>query len=60
MSKDIQKVALVDDHGLLNDMLAKIIGSFDGYSVILQASHGKELIDQLNTNNLHIIHQYTF
>lgn len=46
------KIALADDHALLNDMLAKIIGGFEGYAVTLQAANGKELIDQLQPDNL--------
>ncbi|MDR3715866.1 MAG: response regulator transcription factor [Puia sp.] len=46
------KVALADDHAMVNDALATIIGSFDGYKIMLKAINGKELIDQLQVNNL--------
>src|SRR6186713_599650 len=52
MKDRIIKVALADDHGLLNDALAKIINSFEGYSVIIQAGNGSELIQQLQADNL--------
>lgn len=41
------KVALVDDHHLLRNGLARIIDRFDGYSVVLEAGNGREFIDIL-------------
>jgi len=52
MNGKLIKIALADDHALLNDALAKIIGGFDGYTVVLQAANGKDLIEQLQEDNL--------
>jgi DNA-binding NarL/FixJ family response regulator len=43
-------IALVDDHILLRDALASAIDAFGDYKVTIRASHGKELISQLETN----------
>jgi DNA-binding NarL/FixJ family response regulator len=43
------KIALVDDHSLLRNGLAALVNSFDGYSVLFEASNGKDFIDQLQT-----------
>ncbi len=40
-------VALVDDHILLRNSLAKIINNFEGYQVIMEADNGKDFIEQL-------------
>lgn len=40
-------VALVDDHVLLRNGLARLIGSFDQYDVLFEARSGKDLIRQL-------------
>lgn len=40
-------VALVDDHVLLRNSLARIINNFDGFKVILEADNGRHFIDQL-------------
>lgn len=42
-------VALVDDHILLRNSLAKIINTFDGYKVLLEADNGQHFIDQIST-----------
>lgn len=52
MSEKAIKIALADDHTMLNDALAKIISSFEGFTVILQAENGNELIQQLREDNL--------
>ncbi|TAG12621.1 MAG: DNA-binding response regulator [Sphingobacteriia bacterium] len=44
-------VALVDDHALLRSGLVSIINGFDGFSVLLEAGHGKEFIDQVDIQN---------
>ena len=41
-SKKIQ-VAVADDHVLLRKALAKLIGSFDGFTVLFEADNGKEV-----------------
>ena len=41
-------VALVDDHVLLRNSLARIISNFPGYSVLFQADNGQHFIDQIS------------
>lgn len=41
------RVAIVDDHTLLRNALAKLIDSFEGYRVFFQAENGEELKDKL-------------
>jgi two-component system invasion response regulator UvrY len=41
------KVALVDDHVLLRNGLANLVQSFASYSVLFEAAHGRDLIEQL-------------
>lgn len=41
------RVAIVDDHTLLRNALAKLIDSFDGYRAFFQAENGEELKDKL-------------
>jgi two-component system, NarL family, invasion response regulator UvrY len=36
-------VAIADDHGLLRTALARLVNTFDDYTVILEAGNGKEL-----------------
>lgn len=45
MSKTRKKttVAIADDHGLLRTALARLVNSFEDYTVIIEASNGKEL-----------------
>ncbi|HEX2629201.1 MAG TPA: response regulator transcription factor [Chitinophagaceae bacterium] len=45
MAKTIRKitVAIADDHSLLRNALAKLINTFEGYSIILEADNGKDL-----------------
>jgi DNA-binding NarL/FixJ family response regulator len=42
-------VALVDDHVLLRSGLAKLIRSFGNYTVVLEASNGKDFIAHFKT-----------
>lgn len=46
------KVGLVDDHVILRKSLTVLIGMLQDFHVILQAGNGKELIDQLNDEQL--------
>lgn len=41
-------VALVDDHGVLRNALARVIDSYAGYKVIFEAKHGKEFLEKLD------------
>lgn len=45
MAKTIRKitVAIADDHSLLRNALAKLINTFEGYSIIFEADNGKDL-----------------
>lgn len=43
------QIAMIDDHKLLRNGLAKIINEFDGFEVTIQASNGKEFIEQIAT-----------
>lgn len=36
-------VAIADDHSLMRNALAKLIASFEGYSVLFEANNGKEV-----------------
>jgi DNA-binding NarL/FixJ family response regulator len=45
----IYNIAMADDHVLLRQGLAGIITSFGNYHIQLQASNGKDLIEQLKT-----------
>lgn len=49
MNKSFTHIALVDDHTLLRNGLAALVGSFEGYSVLFEAGNGKEFIEQLKT-----------
>ena len=41
------QIALVDDHRLFRSGMAALIGSFNGYNILFEAAHGKELIDNI-------------
>ncbi len=41
-NKKIQ-VAITDDHTLLRNALARLVNSFDGYTVLMEADNGKDL-----------------
>jgi two-component system invasion response regulator UvrY len=45
MAKPTRKitVAIADDHSLLRNALAKLINSFEGYSILFEADNGKDL-----------------
>lgn len=45
-TKKIQ-VAIADDHSLLRNALAKLIGTFEGYTVIFEADNGKDLRNKI-------------
>ncbi len=47
--KKIQ-VAITDDHTLLRNALARLVNSFDGYSVLLEADNGKDLRNKIIKN----------
>ena len=40
--KDI-RIGLVDDHKLIRKAIADTINCFEGYTVVLEADHGKDL-----------------
>ncbi len=42
INKKIQ-VAIADDHSLLRNALAKLINTFDGYYILMEADNGKDL-----------------
>lgn len=44
-------IALVDDHILLRNSLARIITNFEDYFVLFQADHGQDFIDQITKKN---------
>jgi DNA-binding NarL/FixJ family response regulator len=45
------KVALVDDHVLLLNGVSSIIDGFDGYKVVIKATNGEELIEELRISS---------
>lgn len=45
-------VAIADDHSLLRSALARLINTFEGYSIILEADNGKELCERIEKNIL--------
>lgn len=49
-SKKKITVAIADDHGLLRTALARLVNSFDEYTVIYEASNGKELKTKVQQN----------
>jgi two-component system invasion response regulator UvrY len=50
-NKKIQ-VAITDDHVLLRNALARLINAFDGYSVLLEADNGNDLLLKIGKNIL--------
>ena len=50
-SKKIQ-VAITDDHVLLRNALARLVNSFEGYTVLLEADNGKDLRSKIAKNIL--------
>ena len=49
MAKTVKKiqVAIADDHSLLRNALAKLISTFEGYTVIFEADNGKDLRNKI-------------
>jgi DNA-binding NarL/FixJ family response regulator len=45
-------IAIVDDHELLRNGLVSLISNLGSYQVLFEAGNGKELIEQLNPDNL--------
>jgi two-component system, NarL family, invasion response regulator UvrY len=45
-TKKIQ-VAITDDHTLLRNALARVVNSFEGYTVLLEADNGKDLRNKI-------------
>jgi two-component system, NarL family, invasion response regulator UvrY len=41
------QVAIIDDHNLLRTALARLVNSFEGYMVVLEANNGKDLRTQI-------------
>lgn len=50
-SRNIQ-VAIADDHSLLRSALAKLINTFEGYTVVMEADNGKDLTEKMVKNVL--------
>lgn len=50
-SKNIQ-VAIADDHSLLRNALAKLINTFEGYTVVMEADNGRDLTEKMVKNVL--------
>jgi two-component system, NarL family, invasion response regulator UvrY len=50
-NKNIQ-VAIADDHSLLRSALAKLINTFEGYTVVMEADNGKDLTEKIVKNVL--------
>ncbi|HTE10225.1 MAG TPA: response regulator transcription factor [Chitinophagaceae bacterium] len=49
---NIVKIAMVDDHVLLRNALARLIAGFDNCRVVLEVANGRELINQLKKDDL--------
>ncbi len=47
--KKMYAVAIADDHTLMRNALARLIGSFDHFSVVYEAGSGKELLEKIQT-----------
>jgi len=50
--KQAYQVVVVDDHTLLRNALARLISSFDDFTVPFEAGNGKELIQKMGENIL--------
>jgi two-component system invasion response regulator UvrY len=48
----MNSIALVDDHVLLRQGLANLVGSFDGYAVSFEADNGKDLVEKLQHSEI--------
>src|SRR5258705_8265805 len=51
-NNSIIKLAIADDHVLFREALCKTINEWENCKVILQASSGKQLIEQINDGSL--------
>lgn len=51
MSEDIITVGIADDHEMFRHSIVTSINDNSAFKVILEASHGKELIDRLKTSD---------
>ena len=51
MNKNVT-IALVDDHVLLRNGLAALINSFNNYTVLFEANHGKDFVSKLDSAEL--------
>ena len=51
MRTGVVKIALIDSHPLMRECIHNYLSHF-GYSIILQAAEGKELISQLAQDNI--------
>ena len=49
MAKSSRKisVAIADDHSLLRNALAKLINTFEGYTIVIEADNGKDLRNKI-------------
>lgn len=50
--KSKTKIALVDDHALFREGMAKVIDDFGNYKVTIKAGNGREFMEQLNSKTL--------
>jgi len=41
------QVAVIDDHTLMRNALARLVASFDGFGVLFEANHGKEMVEKM-------------
>lgn len=48
----LTKVAVVDDHILLRNGLASLVGGFDGYSVIFEADNGEDCLTAIRSGKI--------
>ncbi|HRE51113.1 MAG TPA: response regulator transcription factor [Flavitalea sp.] len=46
------KIALADDHVLLRNALAALIGNFENCKIIIEASNGQELVNMIRQGNV--------
>lgn len=49
-SKQIYQVAVVDDHSLMRNALARLIATFKNFSIIFEGSNGKDLVDKIQNH----------
>ena len=49
---ELTKVAVIDDHKLFRDGIVELIGTFPGFSVVLEADNGSDFIGQLSAERL--------